>query len=260
MFICKPDATKEEDFQSLLEEIEQETKLPIEVEAVYSWMAFVSSRQNPNLSVANRFFGLQPEGEYKIRGLALRREDTPLFIAETQLQILQILSRERDPNHLNQLFPDVWDMLQERLTALSNRAIPLEEMAITQTLSRELGEYRVPSPVARAALQLQSTGKTLHMGQRVQFMYTKTPAGVSAWDLPGTFDITIIDIPRYKELLFRAVHEILQPLGVIESVLRNWMYCEAGYLLPPGLLNPSISKRLDLPLFANLKHLSMEIL
>jgi len=259
LFICKPDATKEEDFQSLLEEIEQETKLPIEVEAVYSWMAFVSSRQNPNLSVANRFFGLQPDGEYKIRGLALRREDTPLFVAETQLQVLQILSREKDPKQLNRLFPGVWDMLQERLSALRNREISLEELVITQTLSRELGEYRVPSPVARAATQLQSAGKTMHMGQRVQFVFTKTTEGVSAWDLPGTLDITMIDIPRYKELLFRAVHEVLQPLGVTESVLRDWMYCEASYLLPPGLLNTSIGNRLDLPLFANLKHLSTEV-
>ena len=97
LFICRPDATKEEDFQPLLDEIEQETKLPIEVEELYSWMAFVSSRQNPNLSVANRFFGLQSDGEYKLRGLASRREDTPLFVANAQLQVLQILAKEKDP-------------------------------------------------------------------------------------------------------------------------------------------------------------------
>ena len=97
LFICKPDATKEEDFQSLLEEIEQETKLPIEVEEVYSWMAFVSSRQNPNLSVANRFFGLQSDGEYKIRGLALRREDTPLFVVECAIASLANPCKRKRP-------------------------------------------------------------------------------------------------------------------------------------------------------------------
>lgn len=259
LFLSKQDAIKEEDFQSLLDEIEQETKLPIEVEAVYSWMAFVSSRQNPNLSVANRFFGLQEDGEYKIRGLALRREDTPLFVAETQLKVLQILAKENAPDQLTQLLPDVWSMLQERLSALSHREIALEELVITQTLSRELNEYRVPSPVARAAGQLQSAGKTMRMGQRVKFVYTKTREGVSAWDLPDTFDLTLIDIPRYKELLFRAVHEVLQPLGVAEEILRNWMFCEASYLLPPGLLIPSLSNRLDLPLFANLKRLSLDM-
>ena len=72
-----------------LEEIEHETRLPIEVEEVYSWMAFVSARHNPNIPVANRFFGLQPDGEYKIRGLAMRREDTPLFVDDTQQRDLE---------------------------------------------------------------------------------------------------------------------------------------------------------------------------
>ncbi len=79
LFICRPGAVNEEDFQPVLEQIQLETKLPIELEEVYSWMAFASSRQNPNIMVANRFFGLQSDGKYKIRGLACRREDTPTF-------------------------------------------------------------------------------------------------------------------------------------------------------------------------------------
>jgi len=255
LFICRPDATKEDDFQSLLDEIEQVTKLPIEVEEVYSWMAFVSSRQNPNLSVANRFFGLQSDGEYKIRGIACRREDTPLFVAHAQLQILQILAKEKDPSQLTNLLPEVLNMLQKRISALSNRNVPLKELLITQTLSRELSEYSVPSPVARAAGQLQSIGKNIRMGQRIQFIYTRTKQGVCAWDLPEPFNPALIDIARYKELLFRAVYEVLQPLGVTENVLRNWMFSQASYLLPPGLLH----HRLEMPLFANLKRVRVDM-
>jgi len=253
LFICRPDAAQEEDLQSLLDEIEGETKLPIEVEEVYSWMAFVSSRQNPDLSVANRFFGLKsnPDREYKIRGLASRREDTPPFVASVQLDVLQILAKEKDPGKLTQLLPDILDMLQERISALNCRNIPARELLITQTLSRELDAYRVPSSAARAASQLQAIGRNIRMGQRIQFLYTRTKGGVRAWDLPGPFDPNLIDIPRYRELLFRAVHEVLQPLGVTGAVIRNWMFSRASYLLPPGLL----SNRLELPLFANLMRL-----
>ncbi len=160
LFIYRPDTTQEEDFQSILEEIEQETKLPIELEEVYPWTAFVASRQNPNLSVANRFFGLQPDGGYKIRGLASRREDTPLFVANAQLQVLQILAKEKDPSQLASLFPEVLTILQEKISALNNRKVPVEELLITQTLSRELTEYRVPSLAARAAGQLSRLGRT----------------------------------------------------------------------------------------------------
>jgi DNA polymerase-2 len=159
LFICQEGMEKAGDFQALLDEIEQETKLAIELEEVYSWMAFVSSRQNPNISVANRFFGLRPDGEYKLRGLACRREDTPLFIAETQLQVLQILAKEEDSSHLEILFPDVLNLLQARISDLCKQKIPISKLLVTQTLSRDLAEYRVPSPAARAGSQLQSIGK-----------------------------------------------------------------------------------------------------
>ena len=250
LFICRPDAVNEEDFQSLLDEIEEETKLAIEVECVYSWMAFVSSRQNPRLSVANRFFGLQPDGEYKVRGLALRREDTPRFVADTQLEILKLLAREKDPARLANVFPDVLKDLQKRISALDQRAVPLRELLITQTLSRELSTYRVLSAAARAARQLQAVGRSIRMGQKIHFIYTKTKQGVHAWDLPKPLDSTLVDIARYKEFLFRAAYEVIQPLGVTERVLRNWMFCQASYLLPPGLLHA----RLEMPLFAKLEN------
>jgi DNA polymerase II len=255
LFICRPGSLKEEDLKSLLEEIEHETKLPIEVEEVYSWMAFISSRQNPNISVPNRFFGLKPDGEYKIRGLACRREDTPIFVTEAQLRVLQILSHAKSPADLPKLFPDVLKMIQERISALYSGSIPIQQLLVTQTLSRELSEYRVPSPAARAAIQLQTIGKEIRMGQRTQFVYTRTGQGVTAWDLPEPIPSSYIDVTKYKEILFRAIHETLQPLGVREDVLRDWMYGQASYLVPRGFLHD----RQEMPLFANLRHLHVDL-
>jgi DNA polymerase-2 len=254
LFIYRTDATTEQDYQLILEEIERETRLPIEVEEVYSWMAFVSARHNPSIPVANRFFGLQPDGEYKVRGLALRREDTPLFVSDTQLRVLQILADEKDPNQLHGLLPDVLSMVRERLSALTDRKIPLNELIVTQTLSRELDQYRVPSPAARAALQLQAVGKNIRMGQRVQFLYAKTEDGVHSWDLLDAFNPALLDVLRYKELLFRAVYEVLQPMGVPENVLRDWLFSDASYVK----VDSTQLQKSELPLFASLKYLSID--
>ena len=121
-------------------------------------------------------------------------------------------------------------MVRESVSKLSHQKIPLNELIVTQTLSRELDQYRVPSPVARAAMQLQAAGKNIRMGQRIQFIYTKTEEGVHAWDLPDEFNPALIDVLRYKELLFRAVHEVLQPMGIPEIVVRDWMFREASYM------------------------------
>jgi DNA polymerase elongation subunit (family B) len=123
-------------------------------------------------------------------------------------------------------------------------------------LSRELDEYRVPSSAARAASQLRAAGKDVCMGKKIQFVYSRTKQGVYAWDLPESLPPALIDTGKYKELLFRAIHEIFQPFGVTRNVLRNWIFSEASYLLPPGLLHI----RLEMPLFANLKRVHVDLL
>jgi hypothetical protein len=56
---------------------------------------------------------------------------------------------------------------------------------------------------------------------------------------------------RYRELLVRAVHEVTQPLGVSEDVLRTWLFSRAGYISPPGLVQSDKAlSRIHLPLFA----------
>ena len=92
----------------------------------------------------------------------------------------------------------------------------------------------------------------MKMGQRVQFLYAKTEEGVHAWDLPDKFNPALIDVPRYKELLFRAVHEVLQPMGIPENVLRDWLFSEASYVK----VDSTQLQKSELPLFANLKYLS----
>ena len=259
LFVSRPGASRE-DFQRLANEIEKETRLPMDLENLYGWFAFLSSRQNPNLSVANRFYGIAANGEHKIRGIALRRGDTCRFIANTQRGVLEILAKETNCAKLVDLLPEVLIFVQERFKVLKNREMPLDELVVAQTLSRELDEYSVLSSLANVARQLQRQGKTVKMGQRIRFIYIGPGPGVYAWDSPASFDIRRIDISRYKELTFRAVHEILQPLGVTEKTLRNWLFSKAGYITQPGLLSSADSTRLELPLFNTLKYLRVDAL
>ena len=251
LFVSGPQASLE-DFRSLAEEIERETRMPIELQKVFPWFAFLASRENPNVSVANRFYGLAPDGDHKIRGIALRRSDTPRFIANMQTQLLEILAREPDPTKLVELFPEILETVQQTLAALKAGELPLEELVISQTLSRELNEYSYFSPVATAAKQLEATGKILKMGQRVRYLHIRPGPGARAWDLASDMDPRIVDASRYKELLLRAVHEVLQPLGVTEDLLRVWLFSRAGYCTPPGVIHSQQDlSRINLPLFAS---------
>jgi DNA polymerase elongation subunit (family B) len=123
----------------------------------------------------------------------------------------------------------------------------LEQLLVTQKLSRELEQYKVPSPAARAVAQLQAVGKEVKVGQYVRFLYTIGEPGVYAWDLPQRPEPNGVDLDRYVELLLRAAHTVLQPLGVKEETLRWWLYSNAGYGGPPG----EVRDEVGLPLFTS---------
>lgn len=260
IFVSKVGATAD-DFQALADKIAEQTSLPMEFDGtIYPWFAFLGTRENPNISVANRFYGLSPDGNHKIRGIALRRGDTPKFVANVQTSVLGILAEERDPTRLPYLLPEIIEKVQDQLDSLKKREIPLEHLIVTLSLSRELDQYSVLTPLATAARQLQLEGKTVRRGMQVRLIYTARALGVHAWALPKELDPREIDVPKYKELAFRAVFEVLQPLGLTERVLRDWILSKASYVLPKDLINPSQQfAKQEAPIFADLPFLHLDV-
>ncbi len=208
------------DFQPLLETIQARTGLPIALEGIYRWIVFLPSRTHPDRPVANRYFGVFHNGEIKVRGIAARRKDTPAWIGSVQMELLETLARaERVADGL----PAARTLWQRRLADLRRGRVPLKKLLVTQRLSRDLSDYRVLSPAARAAQQLQMAGKEVKPGQRVRFLYTLGEPGVSAWDLPGRRSATSLDLARYQTLLLRAVTEVLKPFsqGIAQARVCN---------------------------------------
>jgi len=249
LWVQKEGAREGKDFQPLLDEILDRTGLPISLDGIYRWVAFLGSRQDKRVPVANRYFGVYQNGELKMRGIETRRHDTPTWIEEVQLEILHRLAEAPGADSLPDQLPGIHALLRERLGRLREGNVPLKELLVSQKLSRELEEYKVPSPAARAAGQLAETGVELTPGQHVRFLYTRGKPGVYAWDLPERPDPAILDTGHYAELLLRAAHTVLRPLGVEEDTLRLWTFGNAGYGAPPGEL-PGSSTQL-FPLLEN---------
>jgi DNA polymerase-2 len=246
LWVCKQGAESKEDFQPLLDRINERTGLPIALDGIYRWVAFLPSRQDSRVPVANRYFGVFQDGSLKLRGIEARRRDTPPFIVEMQMEVLERLSKVKDVDRLPGVLPWVVRMLRKEVSRLRRGQIAPERLLVAQKLSRELEAYTSPSPVARAVAQLQAVGKVVKPGQRVRFLYTRGNPGVHAWDLPAEPDLASLDVDRYIELMLRAAFSILQPLGVREATLRNWVLSNAAYLAPPGKLPQGRSAALPL--------------
>lgn len=212
MWVQKSGCRTPQDFQPLLDEVKTRTSLPIALDGIYKWVAFLASRQNKKMAVPNRYFGVFQNGEIKTRGIETRRHDTPAFIRETQMQILEILAKAPDVESLKNCLPEIQTLVQDKLTNLRSGCIPLEKLIVYQTVSRNLDEFRTSSPTPTALGQLKNAGKSLRAGQSIRFVYTLGIPRAQAWDVPTALDPRRVNIPRYRRLLSHAIDAILEPI------------------------------------------------
>jgi DNA polymerase-2 len=228
LWLKRPGCTRKEDFQDVLNEISLQTGLGLSLDGVYRWVAFLPSRMDERVPVANRYFGVFQDGSLKIRGIEARRRDTPPWIAETQKKMLEQVSRASSVEDLPANLATAFKVFQRALTELRSGKIPLEKLVITSRVSHELESYRSPTPAARAAMQvLQQTGRHARPGQKIRFVYTQGGDGVRAWELPGSIDPAEIDRVKYIELLARAASSVFHPFGIRDAQLKEWAHTQS---------------------------------
>jgi DNA polymerase-2 len=235
LWIKHPKWKDVEDFQAVLDEIARRTGLSIGLDGIYRWVAFLPSRLDRRVPVANRYFGVFQDGTLKVRGLEARRRDTPPWIAETQMKMLECLAEAPTAEELPEYIPATLQLLRRALADLRAGKVPLEQLLVSHRLSKVIEAYRVSTAAARAVAQLQAAGKSLQPGQSVRFLYTRGYPGVFAWDQPAQPDPQMLDLHRYQELLLRAASAVLLPLGMDEKTLNDQVLYGMQRVELPGL-------------------------
>lgn len=211
LFVQQNGFDRPSDFTPLMKAIEEQTGIPIALEGIFKWVSFPSSKRDTRVPVPNQYFGVFQDGTIKYRGIELRRRDTTTWVRRIQLAALEILAQADTTEEFTNYVPDVLALIDHARHELKAGRIPIEELIVRQKLSRELDNYRSPSPAARAARQLQEKGRQIAPGQSVEFLYIRGGCGVWAWDLGETLNSGRLDTKRYCELLNRAMQTVLDP-------------------------------------------------
>jgi DNA polymerase-2 len=94
------------------------------------------------IAVPNRYFGLLQSGEIKMRGIETRRKDTPPWIHSIQLEILEILAKAPDAEHLPNELPAAITLLHRKMRDLRFGKVKVEDLLVRIHLSRAPAEYK----------------------------------------------------------------------------------------------------------------------
>lgn len=172
LFVKKQGATRA-DYLQLRDAIEKETGFEISFEGEYKWIAFLPSKRKEWLPVPNRYFGVFADSTTKVRGIALRRHDTPPLFSKVQGEILSMMAQGNTADEVRALMPEVQKTFDHYVTRLKAGRVPLEELAFTKQLSKDFGEYLERNTIESEVIrQLVQSGRPLKGGQIVQYVVT----------------------------------------------------------------------------------------
>ena len=219
-----------QDYERLAADISRQTGLPILVEGMYNWIAFLPSKRSPKAPVPNRFFGRFLNGAMKVRGLEVRRSDTPGFVRCAQAAMLATLSTAKSSDECRALIPGLLDDLRAKVDQLREGRVSLAELAITKHLSQEPGEYKTDTILAEAAKDLASRGVRLSPGEEIQLVIVDSRANdkVSKAKAYALYDGSLgYDVEKYTELLLKAAESVLWSFG--------YDYARLKAMFPEGL-------------------------
>jgi DNA polymerase-2 len=235
LYVQKQGANQPEDFDHLLKQIEARTGLPIALDGIFRWITFLPSRMNEAVPVANRFYGILQDGKIKVRGLEMRRHDTPPLVYQAQEHILHLLAGLDESRPPEDALPEALTLLRGLVERLRAGTVPLEDLLVTQRLSRELHEYKRPTPLSTAVSQLEALGKPVRPGQVVKFLYTRGKPGVLAWRAGQPLSVEGVAVDKYIQLIARAASNVLQPFRATERGLMDLLGASGQLPLGVGL-------------------------
>ena len=218
-WLRKPKATREE-YEDLCTIIREKLGLPISFEGVYKWIVFLSSKIDSKVGVLNRYYGIFEDGTLKVRGIDLRRHDTPEIVRKCQEKMLKTFTEARDSGEFRLLIPRTLRVLEEFVFLLRERNVPLEDLVIVKNLSKNPDEYTHQVPQAIAARHLVAQGGSVHAGQQVSYILTSDQTHTA---LPPEVvgEDTVYDSERYVDLLCSSAANLLLPLGYDAKYLRS---------------------------------------
>ena len=144
-------------------------KMELELEDFYTRGVFVSKRgsgEAGDTGAKKKYALLGEDGRIKIRGFELVRRDWSRVARDTQRKVLEAILKEGSKEKAASI-------IREMVTALRDGKVPLEDVAISTQMTKDIGSYDIMSPEVSAAKKLRASGVTVGRGTIIAYVVGK---------------------------------------------------------------------------------------
>jgi DNA polymerase elongation subunit (family B) len=199
--------------------------IPLELKGEFRWIVFLPNKSN-GVGALNRYYGIMTNGKLKVRGIELRRSDTPKLISNLQDSMLGKLVEAKTTSEFYMKIPEAIEVLREYTRKVQDNECTLTDLIFKTHVSRGCDEYRQFNNQMAAMKQLKVEGIETMAGQTIRYIITdhKSRSCQKRVIIPElTDENTQYDREKYYEFLLRAAESILLPFGYTEEKLDGIM-------------------------------------
>ncbi|MCK4444867.1 MAG: hypothetical protein KAW09_10000, partial [Thermoplasmata archaeon] len=169
-----------------------------------------------DVGAMNRYYGLFESGKMKVRGVELRRSDTPEIVKKAQQEMLDILSKAENSEEFKETIPEALGSLKVWAERVMYGDMDIEDLIFTSRVSKPLEEYAHFSNQVAALTQLEEHMVDVNPGEIVRYLLVnsesmKASERLKIADLVEDGDE--YDKKKYVEHLFKAGESLFQPFG-----------------------------------------------
>jgi DNA polymerase-2 len=214
--------------KKIAKEITVETNIPMSWDGRFNFIVFLPSQAEPDVPALSHYWGIKVNGEMKVRGIEVRRRDTPKIIKEAQYAFIDVFKNATSVKEFMEKIPEATKVLFKYADKIESGAVSREELTICQRISRTPSKYKVNSYQAVAAKQLEQSGVRATPGKKVRYIILNAEADPDFPEkkviLSDWYDTKKhqYDKKKYIELLKRAFENIFPfELPEVEELLKS---------------------------------------
>jgi DNA polymerase elongation subunit (family B) len=221
-----------EEVEQFCLEVKKQIGITLELKGKFHWIVFLPSKSkvvkkqmDMSIGSLNRYYGLNTNGEMKVRGIEIRRSDTPELIKDLQNSIFLELAKAKTSEAFRLKIYDVIEILREYSNRVLKGDCDATDLILETRISRKCDEYTQFNNQVAALKQFKKEGVEIMPGQNIRYIITNSKSKdymerVSIPELCSyDYDNTKYDRIKYYQFLLRAVESILLPFGYTEQRL-----------------------------------------
>jgi DNA polymerase-2 len=231
-------------YEKIVSILRRETGLPISVEHNFKFLVLLPLQADEKIEALKQYYGETHEGRLVVRGVEIRRHDTPKFIKEFQTGLLSALFDCKNVEEItNKGYENALLLVTKAIDRImiGGEDITQDDLVIHKLLGQDIRKYRSLFPHVSAAIQLSNDEDKLpSKGDTIKYIYTdsqhKNPLCrvVPIYNAQKNNGKTNYDKEKYRELILEAAETVLGYFGFDRNLFsdkkiiskRKWWWME----------------------------------